>query len=296
MNGSKRKRAQDDEEDYSPQRKQAFTDEVLKERQAEKALRSMSIESRAHCAKFPFWAVATWQERYIIANEEPMHDINKIEERWPGLRARQAAHDEDKFLDEVTRDIQSGSKLRMDDDQENVNHGGSNESWKAKPKLTYEQQQAAAEAAERARGIAEVPLLGVWHWLEVQQKIRRLLVLGGFCAVEAASSAVGLLKECKDAGRATLKLRTMLRHRSPLHNPFRFLVTILAPLRHRLNQVAGRIFDEWGRQAEEMTTRNLEAVAAAEREKVERAEESFMAAGGKAATMAACAEGVVEDA
>ena len=94
MNSSKRKRAQDDEEVYSPQRKQAFTDEVVKERQAEKALRSMSIESRAHCAKFPFWAVATWQERYIIANEEPMHDMNKIEERWPGLRARQAAHEQ----------------------------------------------------------------------------------------------------------------------------------------------------------------------------------------------------------
>ena len=47
MNGSKRKRAQDDEEDYSPQRKQAFTDEVLKERQAEKAFRGSGLRNQA---------------------------------------------------------------------------------------------------------------------------------------------------------------------------------------------------------------------------------------------------------
>jgi len=299
MNG-KRKRCRDDDDEP---RKQALTDEGVKERRAELVLRQMSCESRSHCARFPYWQVCTWQEKLIIATETEIKPTGLIDKRWPDLRSRHAAYAEDKLLEQVTRDM--SGKLDMDGGQENA--GGSPQpvepSWKLDERTVEEKRRDAIEA-ERGRELGQVPATG-FTWYEVERKVFLLLMHGGFTPSAASSvgpphsmssplgqaceaeveaeeaaqrgtwlTAVKLLSDCKEEGRKTLRLRTMLRSRSPLHNPYRFLLTLLTPLESRLNQAALDILRYWTSQAEAMTLKNLNAVAGVEKAALDRREAS----------------------
>jgi len=91
--------------------------------------------------------------------------------------------------------------------------------------------------AQRRRDAEEIEMghaLGVMPpemgWIGMEVKIGRFLIETGVTGSESEAKhiAKGMMRECVDMGRPTLKLRTMLRPTSPLYNPYMFVGTILS--------------------------------------------------------------------
>lgn len=232
--GNHKKRERDDGQEDVPTSKLRNREERL----AEWKLKAMTCKAREHCARCPYWDCMTWVERLDYAKNP-----DKEGQAMPELAARQARLVHTAKIEAMSECM---SKLAVEDSAACGSILAPEDNSQEERDKAAARRLRTAEVEESRRPLPEMPRECDWVAMEV--KLGRFLKEA--CIESYQQVALNLMQECLAKGRATLLLRQRLRCRSRHYNPYKFAITILAPLAAQFAPMAAKVYAEWCKEAQ----------------------------------------------